>query len=77
MAGAAQGEKMISFHELKYWHIERRRERLIMWVVWKMPKWLVYWASIRLISHATTGKYGNQIVPELTATDALKRWEDK
>ena len=40
-----------------------------------LPKWLVYYATIRLISHATTGKHENQIVPELTAIDALKRWE--
>ena len=40
----------------------------------KLPKKLVYWASIRLMSNATTGEYSNQSVPELTAIDALRRW---
>ena len=40
-----------------------------------MPKRLVYFCSIRLIANATTGEHSDQIVPELTAMDALKRWE--
>jgi len=51
------------------------KEKVIMAIVWKLPKSLIYWASIRLIAWATTGKYGNTIVPELTAMDALGRWE--
>lgn len=59
---------------LKYWwHV--KKEKLQMWVAWKLPKWLVMWASVRLMAHATTGKYGTTIVPELSAIDALKRWE--
>jgi len=27
------------------------------------------------MAHATTGEYGSTVVPELTAMDALKRWE--
>lgn len=50
-------------------------EKLQMKVAWLMPRWLVYWCSIRLIAHATTGKFGDTIVPELPAMDALKRWE--
>lgn len=46
-----------------------------MKIVHALPKTLVYWAAIRLIVHATTGKYSSQIVPDLTAMDALKRWE--
>jgi hypothetical protein len=49
-------------------------EKLRMWFVWHMPKWVVYWCSIRMIAHATQGEYSNQIVPELSAMDALKRW---
>lgn len=49
--------------------------KLIEWIVWKLPKKIIYWSSIRLIAHATTGKYSNQVVPELTAMDALGRWE--
>jgi len=41
-----------------------------------LPKIIVYWCVIRVIAHATTGRYADQIVPELTAIDALKRWHD-
>ncbi len=44
-----------------------------MWFAWKMPRWLVYQCAIRLMAHATTGKHDTQIVPDLTAMDALKR----
>lgn len=57
------------------YELEKLRERLAMAVAWKMPRWLVYWCSIRLMAHATTGEHENQIVPELTGMDALKRWE--
>jgi len=50
-------------------------DKICMWVAWNMPKKLAYWASIRVMSYATVGKYSSQIVPDLTATDALKRWE--
>lgn len=50
------------------------KERLIMWFVWLLPKWIVYWCAIRLGAYATCGKYGSQIVPELKFMDALDRW---
>ncbi len=50
------------------------KEKLQLWFAWRMPRWLVYYCSIRLMSSATTGKYSNTIVPELTAMDALDRW---
>ena len=50
-------------------------DRLVQWCAWRLPRRLVYWCSIRLIAHATQGQYGNQIVPDLTAMDALDRWE--
>lgn len=52
------------------------REKAIVAVVWKLPRWLVYWCAIRLIAHASQGQYGGEIVPEIKAMDALKRWED-
>jgi len=51
-------------------------DRIALWVANHMPRWLVYWCTIRLVAHATTGRYGAQIVPELTALDALARWEN-
>ena len=42
-----------------------------------MPRRLVYYCTIRLLVHATTGKYGNTVVPDLAAMDALERWHDE
>ena len=50
------------------------KEKLQMAIVWRLPKWLIMWAAIRLFANATTGKYSGQIVTELTAIEALKRW---
>lgn len=51
-------------------------ERFYKWLAWKLPRELILWATIRLVAHATTGKFGDTVVPELTATDAIKRWDD-
>jgi hypothetical protein len=50
-------------------------ESIKIWIVWHLPRWMVYWASIRLVAHATQWAYSDQIVPDLRAMDALKRWE--
>ena len=61
--------------DVKYeWN--KKKDKMVMWIAWHMPKWLVYWCSIRLMAHATTGKYGNDIVDSVSIMDALKRWED-
>lgn len=49
-------------------------EKLTMWLAWRLPHKLVYWAAIRLMAHATQGQYSNTEVPSLTVMDALKRW---
>ena len=49
-------------------------EKIIRAIAWRLPRRLVYWAALRLMAHATQGRYGNTVVPELTAMDALERW---
>lgn len=49
-------------------------EKFWRWLAWRLPRRLVMWATIRLVGHATTGRYSSQVVPELTAMDALRRW---
>jgi hypothetical protein len=44
-------------------------------VAFFVPSQLAYWCAIRVIAYATTGKYSNQVVPDLTAMDALQRCE--
>jgi len=51
------------------------KEKFMLWFVWKLPKSLIYWCMIRGIAYATSGKYGNTIVPELTAMDAIERFD--
>lgn len=50
------------------------KEKISIWLAWKLPKRLVYWAAIRLLCHGTQGKYSYQVVPELTGLEALQRW---
>lgn len=61
--------------DLRIW-LARKIENAWIWVAWSLPHTLVKWAAIRLVAHATQGKYGNTHVVELTAMDALKRWDD-
>ena len=50
-------------------------ENFCIWVAWKLPRKVAYWAAIRVMAHATQGKYENQEVPALLAMDVLKRWD--
>jgi hypothetical protein len=50
-------------------------DKIFQYIARHLSKRLVYFCTIRLIAHATTGKFGNQVVPDLTAMDALSRWE--
>ena len=67
---------------MKYWftpihlkyEINKRLEKMLIWFVYRLPRPVAYWCSIRVMVHATTGKYSDQVVPELLAMDALKRW---
>lgn len=56
-----------------------RRERFTEWlaikIAWSLPKRLVMWCAFRVGAHATTGRYGATVVPELTFMDAIDRWE--
>lgn len=61
---------------IKHW-FERKAEKILTWFVWRLPKKIVMWSAIRVVAHATTGKYSGQIVPDLTAMDAVKRWDDQ
>lgn len=64
-----RGGKMIK-------HLIRvKLENFQIWLVWLLPRWLIKWATIRLIAYATTGVYGGTEVPKLSAMDALNRWD--
>lgn len=59
--------------ESRYWW-RKRGERWLRAIVWRLPRSVAMWSTIRVISHATTGRYADQVVPDLTAMEALERW---
>ena len=52
----------------------KARDRALRWAAWHLPHRIVMWCGYRIIAHATSGEYSNQVVPELTAMDAMNRW---
>lgn len=51
-------------------------DKACLWLSFRLPGRLVMWCAVRVCAYATTGKYSNQVVPDLTAMDALKRYEE-
>ena len=51
------------------------KDKILLKIARLMPKCLVKWCAIRLMAHATCGKYGDTNVDELDIMTALKRWE--
>jgi hypothetical protein len=56
--------------------VKKLKETFVMWLAWKLPRYLVYLCAVRVLAYATTGKYSTQAVPELNALEALKRWRE-
>lgn len=50
------------------------KEKLVMFVAWRLPKSLVYWCAIRVGANATQGEFGNESPTDLNFVTALKRW---
>lgn len=66
---------------LRYWaryevkeRCRRAGDRAVRALAWRLPNRLVMWAGFRIISNATTGRWSNQVVPDLGAMEAMKRW---
>ena len=51
-------------------------DKFYFWLAWWLPRCLIKWSAIRLIAHATQDRWSSQVVPELSAMDALKRWDE-
>jgi len=52
----------------------RMKEKITIWLVWCLPKYLVMWCYYRVAAHASSGKWGNDGVPDITMMDAIERW---
>jgi hypothetical protein len=57
------------------WRLSALVDRFWMWVAFHLPHRLVTWCAIRVMATATTGRWSDQVVPELTVEDMLWRWE--
>lgn len=62
---------MIDFRD---WQ-RRASEKVLQFIAWRMPRKLVMWCAVRLIAHATTGRWGHELTPECKALTALQRWD--
>lgn len=54
--------------------IDHYAERIIMWMVWHMPKPIVMWATIRLHTNATY-VYPERTPDQINIWEALKAWD--
>lgn len=52
----------------------RLPERLVFLIARHLPPSFTYWCAIVVLSHATTGVWGSEHAPSVTAADALYRW---
>lgn len=52
------------------------KDKWCQWLANILPKRIVYFAYIRLLAHATTGKYSHLRPDEVDWSDALKAWEE-
>lgn len=59
------------------WQVARKFEALQVWLVWRLPRRLVYWAVIRVWAHATTATpaWQHDTPDSIGWNEALKRWE--
>jgi hypothetical protein len=52
------------------WAVRRRFESLGLWIVWHLPRALVYWSAIRVATY----RYGGS-PDERSVAQMLKAWE--
>lgn len=68
---------------MKYWltpihlkyEIKRRLEKMLIWFVWRLPRTLVKWCTVRVFAHATTHPYGDTHPDDVGYSTVMKRWE--
>ncbi len=63
---------MTRYYLIRYGHY---KDKFYMWLAWKLPRELIKWSSIRLISYATMGKYGKDHPDDVSVITALNRWD--
>ena len=51
------------------------KTKIVIWIVWKLPRFIIYWCGMRILAHATSKQWSSTIVPGLTVMEALDRWD--
>ena len=54
---------------------ESLRDRFGWWLAYKLPRFLIYFAAIRMFSEASTGRYSGLEAGRLTMQDAIEEWQ--
>lgn len=67
--------KMWGRHDLRYKVCVKFREKLIIKFVWALPHEIIRWALVRVVAHATSGKWGMTDPSSITAFTVMDRWE--
>jgi len=49
-------------------------ESLSMKLAWRLPPRIVSWCYVRVVAYGTSGEYGGEIVPDVTAMDIYGRY---
>jgi hypothetical protein len=62
--------------DLRYKAI-RLREKMAMRIVWALPNWVIKWAVVRALAHATMGEWGMEHPGAVTAFQVMDRWPEK
>ncbi len=60
-------------YNIRY-ELNKIKEKVLMAIVWSLPKVLVKWAYVRVVAHATTGKYEKTELPGLDVVEVIQRW---
>ncbi len=64
---------MDKFRILREYELPKMRDGFYLWLAYRLPHRLMFWAFIRGCSIATTGEYGNTVPSDLDIMTALKR----
>jgi hypothetical protein len=60
---------------IKY-HFQKLFTDILFTIARIMPKSVVLYCAIYVMSYSTSGKYSNTVVPELSGMDAIKRFSN-
>lgn len=56
------------------WWLEKLPERIAIKIAWMLPKRIALWAMIRVVAHATIGRWGNEHPDSVSYKEMHDRW---